>query len=112
ARVPAILLYSSQNRIDGIVLRVLIKKADRIFRTTGVRVPVPIDSETVLKTITEALFSKPEAEQMQLFQEQEVEVERIWLRNAEREKASRDRFAQHAIKPGEVAREIETTDDV
>jgi superfamily II DNA or RNA helicase len=110
--VPAVLLYSPDNRMDGIVLRVLIRKAEKIFRTTGVRVPVPVDSETVLKTITEALFTRPEPDQMRLFQEQENEVERIWMLNAEREKASRDRFAQHAIKPGDVAKEIEATDDV
>jgi superfamily II DNA or RNA helicase len=112
ARVPAILLYSPDNRIDGIVLRVLINKAREIYRTLGVRVPVPIESESVVKAITDALFQKPEAEQMLLFAEQEAQVTKVWERNAQREKASRDRFAQHAIKPAEVAKELEATDHV
>jgi len=112
AKVPAILLYSPENRIDGIVLQVLIKKAREIYRTLGVRVPVPVDSETVVQAIADALFRRPDAEQLKLFEEQEARIGAEWFQRAEREKASRDRFAQHAIKPGEVAKEIEATDEV
>jgi len=39
-------------------------------------------------------------------------MHRQWDRDAEREKTNRTRFAQRAIKPAEVSRELEATDAV
>jgi hypothetical protein len=41
-----------------------------------------------------------------------VEVHQKWERAAEKERKSRTRFAQHAIKPDEVAQELKVTDAV
>lgn len=116
--VPAILLYGADNPIDMIVLQVLIRKAREIFKATGVRVPVPVESESVVQALTEAFFKRAPNKQVALPMgiegiQQEAETKRLlsgWDRAAELEKESRTRFAQHAIRPDEVAKELELTD--
>ncbi len=114
--VPAVLLYGADNPIDGVVLKVLIRKARQIFRTLGISVPVPVDSESVVQAVIKALFeSRPAEGQLQLGFDEFISVDAIheaWDRAAEREKESRTRFAQHAIKPDEVAKELDVTDNV
>lgn len=109
--VKAVLLYSPDNVIDGIVLNVLIRKAREIYKSTGVSVPVPVNSESVMKAVIRGLFESKEPQQMSL----DLGVPKLhaeWDINAQREKVSRSRFAQHAINPTEVAKEVEATDDV
>jgi superfamily II DNA or RNA helicase len=113
--IPAVLLYGKDNRIDLIVLDVLIRKAHQIFRATGVRVPVPVDSESVMKALAQALFEgraiRHEQIRLDLEEVQTVEqFHRRWERDAEHEKVSRSRFAQHAIRPDEVAAELQAAD--
>lgn len=112
--VKAILLYGRDNPVDGAVLDVLIRKARSIHKTLGISLPVPVGSETVMEAVLESLFFRGrDASQMQLFDAPDAqELGRIWDRAAEREKESRTRFAQRAIKPDEVARELEETDSV
>lgn len=112
--VHAILLYSEQNRVDAIVLNVLLRKAREIYRSLGIMVPVP-DSETVIKTVIETLFGKDSHQQIEFEFGHEPYVVKFHARldrDAEREKVSRTKFAQHAIKPGEVAKELDAMDDV
>jgi superfamily II DNA or RNA helicase len=110
--VKAVLFYGRDNPVDGAVLDVLLRKAREIYNTLGVRVPVPVDSETIVEAVLKKLFAQPEL-QMNLFEVEEVkDVHRKWERAASEEKASRARFAQHAIKPDEVQRELSETDAV
>jgi len=110
--VKAVLLYGRDNPVDGAVLDVLLRKARTIYRTLGVRVPVPADSEGVIEAVINRLFSQP-VRQLNLFEEDVVkDVHQRWDRAARMEKASRTRFAQHAIKPDEVDRELKETDAV
>jgi superfamily II DNA or RNA helicase len=113
--VKAVLLYSPDNKIDGIVLKVLVRKAREIYKSLGVSVPVPVNSESVMKAVIEGVFKSKEPEQMALDlggieNIQQLHIE--WDINAQREKTSRSRYAQHAINPTEVTREIEATDEV
>jgi superfamily II DNA or RNA helicase len=114
--VPAVLLYGADNPIDGVVLGVLIRKARQIYRTLGISVPVPVNSESIVQAVIKALFEgRPTEQQLQLDYDDFKTVNAIheaWDRAAEREKESRTRFAQHAIKPDEVAKELEVTDSV
>ncbi len=113
--VKAVLLYGADNPIDGAVLEVLLRKARKIHKTLGITVPLPIDSESVMETVLKALFLKgEETSQMSLFDNETpiVEVHQKWERDAEKERKSRTRFAQHAIKPDEVAQELKATDAV
>ncbi len=110
--VKAVLFYGRDNPVDGAVLDVLLRKAREIYNTLGVRVPVPVDSETVVEAVLKKLFAQPDL-QLSLFEVDEVkDVHRKWERSATEEKASRTRFAQHAIKPDEVQRELSETDAV
>jgi len=51
----ACLLYGADNPIDGIVLDVLLRKVRKIKRATGINVPFPEDSQSIIDTITQAL---------------------------------------------------------
>lgn len=110
--VKAILFYGRDNPVDGAVLDVLLRKAREIYNTLGVRVPIPVDSDTVVEAVLKKLFAQPDL-QMHLFEVEEVkDVHGKWERAANEEKVSRARFAQHAIKPDEVQRELAETDAV
>ena len=115
--VQTTLLYGADNPIDGAVLDVLIRKAVEIRRTLGITVPVPIESESVVEAVVKSLFLHGDVnpQQLSLFEDGASSLDNIfadWNRSAEREKESRSRFAQHAIKPAEVAAELEETDQV
>jgi superfamily II DNA or RNA helicase len=118
-KVKAVLFYGKDNPVDGAVLDVLLRKAKVIYQRLGVSVPVPADSETVLEAIFNALFSRAASmkehrvEQLQLFEEPTVrDFHRRWDEAARREKETQTRFAQRAIKPEEVERELRETDAV
>ena len=115
--VKAALIFGKDNPIDGAVLNVLLRKAKEINKALGIRVPIPEDSQTVMETVLNALFSKaPGAERSQpsLFEEEDFVsgVHKRWEEAAKREERNRTRFAQRAIKPEEVQRELEATDAV
>ena len=94
------------------MLDVLLRKANEIYNTLGVRVPVPAGSETVMAAVVRRLFAERDG-QLNLFQIDEVkEVVSKWERSARADQASRARFAQHAIKPDEVQRQLAECDPV
>ena len=67
ATVRAVTYYGEDNGIDGIVLDVLIRRHENIRRSTGVSVPVPVDSTTVMKAIWESLLLRgKQADQLTL----------------------------------------------
>lgn len=114
--VRTVTYYGEDNGIDGIVLDVLIRRHDKIRRTTGVSVPVPVDSTAVMKAIWESLLLRGKtADQLELdlagattsALAEAIEVD--WVNVAEREKVSRSRFRQAGIKPAAVS---ELLDDI
>ncbi|MGK7947631.1 MAG: helicase-related protein [Xenococcaceae cyanobacterium] len=140
-KVKCIVLYGQDNPIDGAVLDVLIRKANKIHRALGISVPVPMESNSVQEAVFKSLFDKvtevkqlslfphgtqwgevnsppapPEAEQLTLDlvinDAPIVEVHQSWDRAVEREKQNRTRFAQRAIKPEEIKQELEESDRV
>lgn len=119
--VRTTLIYGQNNPIDGAVLDVLIRKAHQIRRDTGVSVPVPTDSDTVMEAVLKSVFAQSYGKtgQKTLFDETPdlalqitKPIHASWDRAAEEEKESRSRFAQRAIKPEEVQRELEETDGI
>ena len=125
--VRACLLYGADNPIDGIVLDVLLRKVREIKRSTGINVPFPEDSQSIIDTITQALLLNPARriekrrdERQQLifdygdFDEAiraKANVTRQVDEAAEREKASRSIFAQHAIKAHEIETDLAAVDE-
>lgn len=109
--VRAVTIYGHDNRIDGIVLDVLLRKHEAIRRATGVSVPVPDESDDVVEALVEGLMlrGKERAYQLTLdlgLQRRRDDLHRRWESAAEREKRSTTKYAQRTIDPGEVAREV------
>ncbi|MGW1491635.1 helicase-related protein [Streptomyces sp. NPDC002402] len=111
--VRIITLYGADNGIDGKVLEVLIKKHRQIKKDLGISVSVPDEMSTgVTDAIVEWLLMRGrDGEQKALFGAEAFEtattkLDNDWNSAAEREKASRSRFAQRSIHPQEVAREV------
>jgi len=75
-----------------------------------------MNSETVIQSVINSLFVKDgQSAQLALDFGPEFQVESLhkdWDRDAERQKESRNRFAQHSIKPDEVSKELKETDSV
>ena len=112
--VKCALLYGQDNPVDGLVLRVISKKAKQISDSLGVSVTVPVDDRRVSMAIMQAsLFSRSQtATQQDLFSDanpayaaamKDIEsLEATWEDAAEKEKANRTKFAQRALKPEDV----------
>lgn len=113
-KIKIVTLYGTDNQIDGIVLKVLLRKHQTIRSSLGVSVPVPIDSHEVIEAIFEGLLlyeSAPATAQVlpgfeQYMAPRQLELFNQWDTAAEREKRSRTMFAQEGIKTEEVAREL------
>lgn len=117
-QVKVVRFYGRDNPIDGAVIEVLLDKARQIYQALGTYVPVPEESESVMQAVLNSLFLRRRAQdrplQLQLFEENE-ELQQFhdrWDNAAERERINRTRFAQRALKPEEVQRELEATDAV
>lgn len=125
-KVKACLLYGKDNPIDGIVLDVLLRKVREIKRATGINVPFPEDSQSIIDTITQALLLNPDrrietsgAPQQLTFNfgdfheaaSAKSQVTRKLDEAAAREKASRSIFAQNAIKAQEIEADLAEVDE-
>jgi superfamily II DNA or RNA helicase len=111
--VHSLTFYGIDNQIDGIVLRVLIRKSKSIRDGLGVTVPTPQDTDSVMQAIAEGLLLHEDADagdQLALFEgyfrPREAKLHEEWDRAAEREQRSRTLFAQHTLDPSDVANEI------
>lgn len=117
-QVKVIRYFGRNNPVDGVVLEVLLNKARQIHRDLGIYVPVPGQSESVTEAVLNALFlrgySQPDHQQLVFdFMRSEIaDLHRQWDELAERERVTRTRFAQRALKPDEVQRELEAADQV
>jgi superfamily II DNA or RNA helicase len=112
-KVRTLTFYGLDNQIDGIVLRVLIRKSRSIRDGLGVTVPTPQDTDSVMQAIAEGLLLHENADagdQLALFEDyfrpKETRLHEEWDRAAEREQRSRTLFAQHTLDPNEVANEL------
>ena len=111
--VRTITYFGEDNPIDGIVLRVLLRKHEQIRRDLGISVPVPIDSREVLEAMFEGLVLRehhtahPEQLDLDFIEEDREQVARRWDLEADREKRSRSLFAQNTINEKEVAAELD-----
>jgi superfamily II DNA or RNA helicase len=125
--VKACLLYGEDNPIDGIVLDVLLRKVREIKKATGINVPFPEDSQSIIDTITKSLLLSPDRKiqrrrdenQAVLFdytefgeiEEAKSKITRKIDEAADREKVSRGIFAQNAIKAEEIEQDLRGVDD-
>ena len=126
-KVKTCLLYGADNPIDGIVLDVLLRKVREIKKSTGINVPFPEDSQSIIDTITQALLLNPDRristakhdrKQIQFnfdeFDEaakSKAEITHKVEEAAKREQASRSIFAQNAIKAEEIETDLKEVDE-
>lgn len=111
--VRSVLMFSPDSAIDGAVLDVILRKADAIRKATGVTVPLPDERGPVTDALMASMALRRGVEKQLDFFDQlargTAEMETTWHDVEEREKRSRSRFAQNALKPAEVLPEWQKT---
>jgi superfamily II DNA or RNA helicase len=123
--VKAYLLYGADNPIDGVVLKVLLRKVREIRRATGISIPFPEDSKSLMDSVLQAVISDSQAaaqrrnarqltfdfEKNYAVQEKELVATKAIEEAARRETASRTIFAQHAIRADEIEQDLKQADE-
>jgi len=115
SEVRVVTYFGTDNQIDGIVLRVLLRKHKEIRKSLGISVPVPGDTNQLMEAIFEGLILHEQqgfnAQRLpgfdDFFAPKQRELFGEWENAADREKRSRTLFAQEAIHVDEVRRELE-----
>jgi len=109
--VIAVRYRGIDNPIDQKVIDVLLKKADEIRNALGVYIPVFNEEKYVVDQMATELF---QVQQRPLFagEEPSSPVEEQWSIDKARERITRTKFAQRALKPQEVLALLEETDSV
>lgn len=103
--VRALMLYGRDNPVDGAVLRVIVRKAEKIRKELGVSVPTPADNNKVVEAIMRAVLlhartdSWADQGELELGQT-EKEVDTAW--KTAKDKVSRTVFAQRRLTPEDV----------
>ena len=102
--VRTVMLYGADNPIDGAVLKIILRKAERIRQELGISVPVPEDTEKVTEAVLEAVLqSQPQQMALDLgLEELEHHLEQEWVSLKERAKRNITLFAQRRLKPEAV----------
>jgi superfamily II DNA or RNA helicase len=107
--VRTVILYGENNPIDGAVLQVILRKAERIRKELGVSVPLPDNSGKVMQSIMESVLLKRGSGRIQMNQDDlfgfgdiEQAVEKDWESAREKAAQSRTIFAQRRLKPDDV----------
>jgi superfamily II DNA or RNA helicase len=100
--VRATLMYGANNPVDGAVLDVILRKAERIRKELGVPVPVPDEGHTLTQALLKAVLLRHRGvpagttgKQLELFDDE-------WTRAEQKAKASRTVFAQRRLRPDDV----------
>ena len=104
------MLYGANNPVDGAVLRVILKKAERIRKELGVSVPLPADTNQVMQAVMRAVLLSTSAvkdtRQLKLdlpeIESADQQVETLWQSAKEKAKATRTIFAQARLRPEDV----------
>ena len=103
--VRALMLYGEDNPVDGAVLRVILRKAEKIRKELGVAVPLPANNNKVVDAIMKAVLlrgaDRSRERQMTLdFGQTEVEVDNAW--QTAKDRMTRTVFAQRRLRPDQV----------
>ncbi len=119
-QVKALMLYGEDNPIDGAVLQVILKKAERIRKTLGVSVPMPEDNNRITQAIMKTVLLHKRRtctnapKQLTLFDmddaplaELDRDLDAKWESVREKAKKHRTIFAQNRLKPEQVMPEWE-----
>jgi superfamily II DNA or RNA helicase len=106
--VRALMMYGENNPVDGAVLKVILRKAERIRKELGVSVPMPADNNKVMETIMQTVLLRTGGiaaanRQLQLdFGKVEAQLDADWESAKETAKQSQTIFAQRRLRPDDV----------
>ena len=107
-RVRALMIYGGNNPVDGAVLKVIVRKAERIRRELGISVPVPVDTNRVTEAILQTVLLQTGrvAEGLRQgtfdFGKVETDLDVAWESAKENARQNRTIFAQRTLRPEEV----------
>jgi superfamily II DNA or RNA helicase len=107
--VRASLIYGANNPVDGAVLEVILRKAEKIREELGVPVPLPDDGHTLSQALMKAVLlrKRDRAEDRQhkfafMEMEEAKAIETKWQDTAVAAKKNMTKFAQRRMKPEDV----------
>ncbi len=106
--VRVITCYGSDNRIDSLVMEVLLRKHQSIRNSLGISIPIPGDSNVIVETLIKNVLSTKKTEQVFQPTFEEFGLTRDWEISAEHERRLRSIFAQNTLGPDVVAAELES----
>lgn len=120
--VKTLLVVASDNPMDGVVLKVLIRKAREIQKTTGISVPLPEDSATITEAVLQTVLLNPnyrpdQGIQMTMFDDDPIitDAEKAIGKRLEDAKALGNALsqllAQHAMRPEDLEEDLRATDE-
>jgi superfamily II DNA or RNA helicase len=112
--VRTTLIYGANNPVDGAVLQVILRKAEKIREELGVPVPLPDEGHTLTQALMKAVLLRRGAQKkQQLFDfagtPEAKAIEQGWQDAAKKAKENRTKFAQKRLKPDEVLPEWKKT---
>ena len=114
--VKILTYFGKDNGIDGVILDVLLRKNEKIRKSLGVSIALPVKTEEIVEAIFEGMVFREgqgaNASQLELAFDDQVESKKDelheqWERAADKEKKTRSLFAQHTISPEEVDGELQ-----
>jgi hypothetical protein len=106
--VRATLMYGANNPVDGAVLEVILRKAEKIREELGVPVPLPDDGRSLSQALMKAVLLRGGAREAPQLAfdfsalEEAKAIEARWNDAAEGAKKNRTVFAQRRLKPEDV----------
>jgi len=103
--VFSVMMFGANSAIDGAVIDVITKKAQRIARETGVVVPVPEDSASVTSALMKAMLlhsNRPRAQGTFDFGGVDAQLETEWRDAEANARRSQTRYSQASLRPEEV----------
>ena len=106
--VRALMFYGQDNPVDGAVLRVILRKAEKIRKELGISVPLPTDNNKVVDAIMKTVLlhsDGAQATQADIFGQTEAAVDYAW--ETASKKIPRTVFAQRRLTPADVLPEWE-----
>jgi superfamily II DNA or RNA helicase len=112
-KVRATLIYGANNPVDGAVLQVILRKAEKIRQELGVPVPLPDDDHTLTQALMKAVMLRSERAggpqrsfDFDHYEESQA-LDIRWTDLAEKVKKNRTVFAQRRLRPADVLPEWE-----
>lgn len=99
--VRATLMYGANNPVDGAVLEVILRKAERIRKELGVPVPVPDEGRSLTQALLKAVLLRRRGEAHTLSTQVEL-FDTGWANALDGERRTRTIFAQRSLKPEDV----------